>query len=140
MSHERPRFEASPADHARLARAFAAALTKEDPQALLASLREDAILYSDGGGRVPAALNPIYGADRIMRFFFGISRKFPEPYAIDFIRINGMPGCTLSIGRQITSMVSFDIRDGLIAEIYIMRNPDKIARAAQALGRPLLGA
>jgi RNA polymerase sigma-70 factor, ECF subfamily len=139
VSEERPRFEASAADHARLASAFAAALTKEDPRALLASLREDAILYTDGGGRVTAALNPIYGADRIMRFFFGITRKFPAPYAIDAVRINGRAGLTLSLGEEISSIVSFDIRDGLIANVYIMRNPDKIARAAQALGRPLLG-
>lgn len=140
VSDERPRFEASPADHARLASAFADALMKEDPQALLASLGKEAVLYTDGGGRVTAALNPIYGADRIMRFFLGITRKFPEPYAVDAVRINGRAGFTLGRGKEIASIVSFDIRDGLIANIYIMRNPDKIARAAQALGRPLLGA
>jgi hypothetical protein len=35
--------------------------------------------------------------------------------------------------------VSFDIETDAIAAIYIMRNPDKLARAGKTLGLPLLG-
>jgi hypothetical protein len=40
-------------------------------------LAEEAVLYSDGGGKRAAALNPIYGADKILRFLAGITRKNP---------------------------------------------------------------
>ena len=40
-------------------------------------LAADAVLYSDGGGKVAAALAPIRGADHIARFFLGIMRKAP---------------------------------------------------------------
>ncbi len=43
--------------------------------ALCKSWRNDAILYSDGGGKALAALAPIRGADKIARFFVGIPKK-----------------------------------------------------------------
>ena len=48
-----------------------------DMESLLALLSEDSTLWSDGGGKTRAALRPIYGADRVARFFFGILRKAP---------------------------------------------------------------
>ena len=41
-------------------------------------LAEDAVLYSDGGGRVPAAIRPIETRERILRFLFGLVRKAEE--------------------------------------------------------------
>src|SRR5262249_2712171 len=73
----RPRFPASHEDGHRLAAAFQAARTSGDTQAFAQILAKDAVLYSDGGGKRAAALNPIHGADRILRFFAGIARKNP---------------------------------------------------------------
>lgn len=138
VTEERPRFEASRADHARLAAAFATALATEDPNALLASLRDDAILYSDGGGKAAAALNPIYGADRITRFFLGILKKIGAPHGIEAITINGRPGFALTAFGRLHSVVSFDLDDGRISGIYVMRNPDKLHHAAELLGIPII--
>ena len=73
----RPRFSASRKEGHRLAAAFQAAITSGDTQTLVQILAKDAVLYSDGGGKRAAALNPIRGADRILRFFAGIARKNP---------------------------------------------------------------
>jgi RNA polymerase sigma-70 factor (ECF subfamily) len=138
VQDDRPRFHASRSEHARLAAAFARALQTEDPRALVACLREDAVLYSDGGGKVLAALNPIHGADRISRFFTGIRKKVAVPYEAEHLIVNGRPGFVLKVGPYVHSLASFDIVDGLIAEVYIVRNPDKLRRAAGTLGLPLL--
>jgi RNA polymerase sigma-70 factor, ECF subfamily len=71
----RPRFTASREVGSRLAAAFCAASETGDTQALRRLLAEDAVLNTDGGGKRPAALNPIYGADKILRFLAGITRK-----------------------------------------------------------------
>src|SRR5262249_4366008 len=71
----RPRFPASPAEARRLAVAFHKAVASGTPQPLMQILARDAVLYSDGGGNRAAALRPIYGAARILRFFAGIARK-----------------------------------------------------------------
>ncbi|MFZ3035590.1 MAG: sigma-70 family RNA polymerase sigma factor [Parvibaculum sp.] len=138
--HEaRPRFKTDSQDHERLARAFSDALSNQDPAALLACLKPDAVLYSDGGGKAAAALNPIFSADHIARFFAGIRKKFNLPLIPLFVSVNGQLGFALLHEGKMHSIVSMDIEDGAIAAIYIMRNPDKLARASETLGLPLLG-
>lgn len=55
-----------------------------------------------------AALNPIYGAERISRFFFGIMRKWTAASGIEPVNVNGRPGFALTVGEQIHSVVGFD--------------------------------
>ncbi len=138
VGDERPRFNASVSEHARLAQAFSLALSSENPNALIACLKPDAVLLSDGGGKAAAALNPIFSADHITRFFFGIARKFQVPLAPQPVTINDQPGFALVHDGQLHSLMCVNIEDGQIATIYVMRNPDKIARAATALGLSLM--
>nr|RAW03739.1 RNA polymerase subunit sigma-24 [Aerococcus urinae] len=139
VSDDRPRFDASAGEHRRLANAFSRALATENPGALIACLRDDAVLYSDGGGKAAAALNPIYSADRIARFFVGISKKAAIEIAPESVIVNGKPGFVLLTEGHVHSVACLDIdENGRIATIFVMRNPDKLARAAAALGRPLL--
>ena len=55
---------------------------------------EDAVLHSDGGGKRAAALNPIRGADKIIRFFAAIARKEAALVASETrpATINGLAG------------------------------------------------
>ena len=55
----RPRFEPEPAEVARFTEAFIGCLSSGDLDGLVGLLAADAVLYSDGGGKVPAALAPI---------------------------------------------------------------------------------
>src|SRR6516162_5664868 len=90
----RPRFSASREQGDRLAAAFRLAVTSGDTGALMRILAEDAVLYSDGGGKRAAALNPIHGADRIARFFAGVLRKNSAlaTVAARPATVNGLPG------------------------------------------------
>tara|TARA_R110000824_G_scaffold118960_1_gene271387 strand:+ start:36757 stop:37680 length:924 start_codon:yes stop_codon:yes gene_type:complete len=134
-----PRFHADTIEHTKLAAAFSTALRTENPTALLACLKPDAVLYSDGGGKAAAALNPIFSADHIVRFFTGIQKKFPVALDTMPLHINGEPGFGLLSDGHLHSIVSMNIDNGEIAAIYIMRNPDKLTRAAETLGVPLMG-
>ena len=73
---------------------FAAAAKKGDVASLTKLLAEDAVLYSDGGGKRAAALNPIYGADKILRFLAGITRKNPALLTVQAraATVNGLAG------------------------------------------------
>jgi RNA polymerase sigma-70 factor (ECF subfamily) len=138
VSDERPRFNTDAREHQRLTAAFSQALAHENPTELLACLKPDAVLYSDGGGKAAAALNPIFSADHIARFFIGISRKAPLPFDPRPVHVNGQAGFALLHDGQLHSIINMEIKDGMIATIYIMRNPDKIALAAAALDVPLM--
>src|SRR5436305_3806639 len=61
----RPRFDADAAARDRLLERFVAAAQDRDLKALEELLAEDAVMYSDGGGRVTAARRPLHGAARI---------------------------------------------------------------------------
>ena len=131
---ERPRYLVEQAEADRIARAFFAASRDGDAAALSAMLAEDVTIHADGGGHVLAFRNVIHGIDRALRLYAGLARKRGPPLRlIRSISINGLPGF-VSIDRgQILQTTALDIRDGRIAAIYIMRNPDKLRHIAQAL-------
>jgi RNA polymerase sigma-70 factor (ECF subfamily) len=78
VAEDRRRFHATRAEQQELARRFKHALVAKDERALFALFRPDATLVSDGGGKALAALRPIYGADKIVRFFVGVTKN-PRP-------------------------------------------------------------
>jgi RNA polymerase sigma-70 factor (ECF subfamily) len=97
-------------------------------QALTALLAEDAVLYSDGGGKRAAALQPIRGADKIVRFLAGMARKAPSLLAFDVRRaaVNGLAGFVLREPDGSVDTVAIDHHDGRITAIYLTRNPEKL--------------
>jgi RNA polymerase sigma-70 factor (ECF subfamily) len=124
----RPRFPALREEGHRLAAAFQAAIASGDTQALARVLAEDAVLYSDGGGKRAAALNPIRGADRILRFFAGIARKNP-PLASIAARpatVNGLAGFVIRENDGSIDTMAIEHCAGRIIAIYLIRNPDKL--------------
>jgi RNA polymerase sigma-70 factor, ECF subfamily len=124
----RPRFLASREDGHRLAAAFRVAMTSGDTQAFAQILAKDAVLYTDGGGKRAAALNPIRGADRILRFFAGVASKNPALAAITArpATINGLPGFVLRESDGSIDTLAVEHRAGRIVAVYLIRNPDKL--------------
>jgi RNA polymerase sigma-70 factor (ECF subfamily) len=125
---ESPRFPASQEEGQRLALAFRKAADMGDVQGLMALLAKDAVLYSDGGGKKAAALNPITGNDRIIRFFDGIARKNAAISQTEArpATINGMAGFVMREPDGTLDTMAFETRDGQIVAIYLVRNPDKL--------------
>jgi RNA polymerase sigma-70 factor (ECF subfamily) len=124
---KRPDAPTSPDDHAELMGSFFAAAMSGDLGAIESLLTEDAALWSDGGGVAGAALRPIHGAPKLARFFAARARASghlrPEPGAL-----NGMPALLLWDGDRLDSATLFEVREGAIARVYIVRHPDKLAR------------
>lgn len=90
-------------------------------------LKKDAVFYSDGGGKVTAALRPIFGVDYIARFLLGVITKVPENAVYEFKIVNGTPGIIVMIDGRIDYVVSVEVNDGKIAELYMVCNPDKLS-------------
>jgi len=130
-----PRFEPDPGRHKDLVARFVAASVEGDLDALVNMLADDAVLYSDGGGKVAAAINPIYSAHKIARFVVGISRKNQHPNReVRSLVINGMPGLVTAIDGRPDNAIAFDIEDGKIRTVYSVRNPDKLRALAGQFG------
>lgn len=124
----RPRFERSEADETRLASAFFDATRTGDLDAFAKLLAKDAVMYTDGGGKRRAALNPIFGRDRILRFFAGVKRRADTPAVLGMKRqqVNGMPGFVVDYGGGEFAIVALEAHEGVIQAIYLVSNPDKL--------------
>ena len=105
---------------------FIEALTHGDEKELLAILARDAVLIADGGGKVPSILNPLYGADRITRFFKGLLRKDGTVFELRPSTVNSGPGLLTFRSGQLISVTCVSIQDDRITAIYSVNNPDKI--------------
>jgi RNA polymerase sigma-70 factor (ECF subfamily) len=90
-------------------------------------LAADVVLYSDGGGKRPAAKRPLSGIDDVMRFHAGLARLFGlrTPRGVRYGFINGLPGF-VAVEYDGVQTTALEISDGKIAGIYVMRNPDKL--------------
>jgi RNA polymerase sigma-70 factor (ECF subfamily) len=123
-----PRFPASREEGHRLAAAFHKPAESGDVQTLTQLLAADAVLYSDGSGKRPAALNPIYGADKILRFLAGLARKNLSLLEVQArpATVNGLAGFVMREPDGSMNTMAFEHRDGRIVAIYVVRNPDKL--------------
>ncbi len=129
VAHPTP--PAPPPQHARLLAAFGAAVASGDVAGLTALLREDAIALTDGGGAKRAALNPIRGADRIARFFVGLTRKVAAAgtaLRVEPAHINGASGLLLFLDGALDQTLSIAVEHDRIVAIYGVRNPEKLRR------------
>lgn len=122
----RPRFGVGAAEASRITHAFFAAARDGDTVALASLLAKEVEIHSDGGGKVLAFRNVICGLDRALRLFAGLRRKnATSPMLLHTAVIDGLPGY-VSVDRGVLQTTALDIRDGRIAAIYIVRNPDKL--------------
>jgi RNA polymerase sigma-70 factor (ECF subfamily) len=135
VRQDRPRFRPSAEARDRLTLAFATAVGSGDVDGLTRLLTEDAVFYSDGGGKVPAARRPIVGATRIALFLTGLVRKprlrqrlVSGPMSMRMAEVNGMPGLLFYMSGRLHQTYALELRDDRIAAVYVIRNPDKLAR------------
>lgn len=129
IAEERKRFHPS-ADEVRMLTArFSRAVGEGNVAGLLELLAHDAVIYSDGGGKAPAAQNPVFGAERVARFAIGVTRK-TETSGMEPVLVNGTPGLALRDRKgRIHSLLVADVHEGRMASIFVIRNPEKLRRA-----------
>lgn len=132
---DRPRFHTTAEQHRDFLARFSQALTTQDAKALGALLAPGAIAYTDGGGRVAAALNPIRSAEKVTRFIIGLSRKFMSHVQPEYVmtEINGTPSLVLIVDGAIYVTLTIACDDTQITALYMMRNPEKLMRLSRGL-------
>ncbi|WP_377266941.1 sigma factor [Peterkaempfera sp. SMS 1(5)a] len=121
----RRRTTASDDIHNRIAAAFQAACGTDDLTALVPLLAPDVAVLSDGGGTFGAPQNPVRGADRSARFILDTLSRYPERQSA-LRSVNGKAGLVLCDDGIVFGIVSFDVRDERITDVWLVVNPDKL--------------
>ena len=124
----RPRYDLPKEHGLEIAEAFFVASRSGDMTALKALLADDITLYSDGGGKRPAALVPVFGIERAMLLFTKLAQLYAgtRPPRPSYGFIDGLPGFVTVEPDGIPQTTAIEVRDGKIAAIYAVRNPEKL--------------
>lgn len=135
--HEnKPRFDSNAPKKHKLVTTFINAVQDGDLSEIESMLAEEAILYSDGGGKVTAARKPIYGSAKIGKFMVGIQKKGTEDteWRLEFREVNGEPGMLIWVEDNVYNVWSFHIENDKIHSIYVVLNPEKLEHLKRSLG------
>ena len=119
---------------AALAR-FAQAIARADGPALLELLHPDVVWVADSDGRARDARRPIVGADKVTRFALGLLERYGPDLFLRWepVLVNGEPGARFhGFGEASAGCAVFALRDGRIAAIYQVVNPEKLTRLPAA--------
>jgi RNA polymerase sigma-70 factor, ECF subfamily len=126
-----PRHHVDKARHDELTMRFMQAAGTGDFDQVVALLAPDAVLISDGGGKKKAALRPIQGAEKIARWLFAVLADNPG-FEIRMGTLNGEIAYIAYDGEVPDTVAFLKTEDGLINELYLIRNPDKLEHVRRA--------
>ena len=139
VSRARRRLSGEPArvegrnTHRAFLEAFLRAARAGDTARLEMLLTADAISYTDGGGVVRhTARRPIYGRDKVVRFFAGLARWFWADIETVAMEVNGRAGAYLVHGSELVAVFTVTVQRDAISQILWMMNPAKLGAVANA--------
>lgn len=130
VQERRERFAVDPAQHAGTVQRFLAAAGEGDIDGLLELLAPGAVLTVDGGGLVTAARRPVVGAEKIARFLVGLRDTRGPGGRVVAAVLNGELGAVAIEGGTVVATFQLAVADGVVEELYVMRNPHKLAGLA----------
>ncbi|MEM7020404.1 MAG: RNA polymerase sigma factor SigJ, partial [Pseudomonadota bacterium] len=105
------RFELDEASCRKLFQQFMQACQTGDTDTLVSMLTQDAIMYSDGGGKVRAAPLPVEGAERIALVLTSLTQQLPEQIDIVWRELNGTPAFLIRLGGMVDNAVTVALDD-----------------------------
>ncbi|MGP4004756.1 RNA polymerase sigma-70 factor [Streptomyces sp. 8N706] len=132
----RQKFESSRESSSGLLARFLEAAAQGAMGPLEALLADDVVAWSDGGGKVRAARQPVVGRERVARYLAGLFARWASGVRIEIVEANGS---AVALGWEdgaLTSLGALEVGEAGIIGIQIVRNPDKLAFLAGQLREP----
>ncbi|MGV9850855.1 RNA polymerase sigma-70 factor [Streptomyces sp. NPDC003442] len=122
----RPRYDAPAEVRRQVTEEFLAACLGGDLNRMMELLAPDVTAWSDGGGKVKAALRPQRGADKVARFLAAVVAQPMEDPQVHLVDVNRRPGLLLTVAGRPDTVACAEVEGGRITEIRIIRNPEKL--------------
>ena len=125
--------------------ALLAAMAAGDMDAVIALLHPDVTLVGDANGKTRTAIHTITGPDKVARFLFGLARRYGPGWfeSSRLALVNGELGA-YSVGGPggdgyepvHPRIVAVAVRDGKVAAVWDVANPDKFTGSPLARSDP----
>ncbi|WP_241740748.1 sigma factor-like helix-turn-helix DNA-binding protein [Streptomyces sp. L2] len=142
----RPRYRAHPRVRRQVTERFLDATIGGDLGALMEILAPDATLWTDGGGKAPAAPRPIRGRDKVARALTGFAARSAEGLELRHRDVNGDASVVVFADGAPHAVMVMDLDPDReqVRDVYLVTNPDKLSTAGgraeeRAPGRPARG-
>ncbi|MGW3415136.1 RNA polymerase subunit sigma [Streptomyces sp. NPDC000888] len=119
--HARPAAQ----QHDAVAGAVRDACRAEAPEALEALLAPDVSVLFDGGGKVRAPARPIHGFRQVAWCLLSLLARHPRT-TLDTHSINGRTGLVVRYDRQVAAVLTLDVADARVVQVWVTLNPDKL--------------
>lgn len=127
LRSHKPRIDASPRQKAKVVQSFLEHWQQGNLEGLLATMTEDTVFISDGGGKVRAALYPLASSQKVARFLLALRRsRLIPPITSQLNYVNGQLGIVNSVEGNPQSVFSFEFKERHIQTIFAVANPDKL--------------
>lgn len=131
LQSKKNKFAPSKQEHMALSNSFLKALKEGDFEDLKNMFKADVSLYSDGGGKAIAARKVLYGDNNyISRFLVKVTKDLflddSKEAELKPIWFNGSLGLILIENKKVVTSYHFEIQKNKIANIFVLRNPDKL--------------
>jgi RNA polymerase sigma-70 factor (TIGR02957 family) len=124
---EAPRFDAPGEQRRRIVERFLTAATSGDLAGLERLLADDVVTWADGGGRVRAALRPITGRERVVRYLAGVAARFGGGVEFGHADVNGQEAILARRGGELITVFVIEVSGGLIVGVRAVLNPKKLS-------------
>ncbi len=113
---------------------FLECLTSGDIPRFMGLLAPDVVLVSDGGGVKKAALRPIHGPDKVVRWMVGVTQRpdYAGDARVELARLNDETAVVVRVGAVIDSVLFLTVEERGVTALHFIRNPAKLAHLAGA--------
>jgi RNA polymerase sigma-70 factor (ECF subfamily) len=138
LGKDSKRFEVDVKLHEKMLSKFLSAVSEGSLEHFIDLLKEDIVLYADGGGnviqvngqRLTAFPNPIHGRDHVGRSVIAsmAKLKFLPDLSQEVIIVNGLPSILSFTADKPIAIVSIEADGDKIKHLYIQTNPAKLRR------------
>lgn len=139
LGKDSKRFQIDFKVHEKMLNSFLLAISEGNLDELIQVLKEDIVLFAEGGGaafmingqRLTAFSKPIYGRARVSKLLLTIlqkiDRSFPDVQR-EIIIVNGLPSVISYLDNRAMALISIEPSGDQIKHIYVQTNPEKLKR------------
>ncbi|MFB9679760.1 RNA polymerase sigma-70 factor [Streptosporangium vulgare] len=131
---EAPRFDAPGEQRRRIVERFLTAADSGDLAGLERLLADDVVAWADGGGKVNAALRPVAGRERVVRYLAGLAAKSGQGVEFGHADLNGQEAVLARRGGELVAVFVFEVSGGMIGGVRTVLNPEKLSHLRELAG------
>ncbi|WP_431968274.1 RNA polymerase subunit sigma [Actinacidiphila sp. bgisy160] len=114
-------------EHDAVVRALGEACAAGDAAALVSALSPDAMAVFDGGGKVRTLVRTVHGGRQVAHSLLTLLGPHPRT-SLTAQSVNSRTGLVVRCDHTVAAVVSLDVTDRRVAQVWAVLNPEKLRR------------